>query len=62
MTPWVSGNLFHRLENGEAFFTRVFKCIAAARQESSAGKFQVEVQGPIVAQIHAFVHKAPPGT
>ena len=33
MTPWVSGNLFHLLENGEAFFPRVFECIAAARQE-----------------------------
>ena len=33
MTRWVSGNLFHLLENGEAFFPRVFECIAAARHE-----------------------------
>lgn len=33
MTRWVSGNLFNLLENGEAFFPRVFECIAAARQE-----------------------------
>ena len=33
MTPWVSGNLFHLLENGEAFFPRVFECIAAAKKE-----------------------------
>lgn len=33
MTPWVSGNLFHLLENGEEFFPRVFECIAAARHE-----------------------------
>jgi cardiolipin synthase len=33
MTRWVSGNLFHLLENGEAFFPRVFECIAAARTE-----------------------------
>ena len=33
MTRWVSGNSFHLLENGEAFFPRVFECIAAARQE-----------------------------
>ncbi|CAN5530109.1 cardiolipin synthase ClsB [soil metagenome] len=33
MTRWVSGNLFELLENGEAFFPRVFECIAAARHE-----------------------------
>ena len=33
MTRWVSGNSFHLLENGEAFFPRVFDCIAAARRE-----------------------------
>jgi cardiolipin synthase len=33
MTRWVSGNQFHLLENGEAFFPRVFECIAAARRE-----------------------------
>lgn len=33
MTRWVSGNSFGLLENGEAFFPRVFECIAAARQE-----------------------------
>ena len=33
MTPWVSSNLFHLLENGEEFFPRVFECIRAARHE-----------------------------
>lgn len=33
MTRWVSGNSFQLLENGEAFFPRVFECIAAARNE-----------------------------
>lgn len=33
MTRWVSGNQFSLLENGEAFFPRVFECIAAARHE-----------------------------
>lgn len=33
MTRWVSGNSFDLLENGEAFFPRVFECIAAARHE-----------------------------
>ena len=30
---WVSGNLVSLLENGEAFFPRVFECIAAAERE-----------------------------
>ena len=30
---WVPGNRFTLLENGEAYFPRVFECIAAARQE-----------------------------
>ncbi|MEO7160845.1 MAG: cardiolipin synthase ClsB [Polaromonas sp.] len=33
MTRWVSGNQFSLLENGEAFFPRVFESIAAARRE-----------------------------
>ena len=33
MTRWVSGNQFTLLENGEAYFARVFACIAAARRE-----------------------------
>jgi cardiolipin synthase len=33
MTTWVNGNLFHLLENGEAFFPRIFECIAAAQDE-----------------------------
>ena len=33
MTRWVSGNHFRLLENGEAFFPRVFECIAAASNE-----------------------------
>jgi cardiolipin synthase len=33
MTRWVSGNRFWLLENGEAFFPRVFDAIAAARRE-----------------------------
>lgn len=33
MTRWVSGNSFHLLENGEAFFPRVFESIAGARHE-----------------------------
>jgi cardiolipin synthase A/B len=33
MTPWVTGNQFSLLENGEAFFPRVFHCIASARRE-----------------------------
>jgi cardiolipin synthase A/B len=31
--PWSSGNKFTLLENGEAFFPRVFEVIAAARRE-----------------------------
>lgn len=30
---WVAGNLITLLENGEAFFPRVFECIAAAQSE-----------------------------
>lgn len=30
---WVEGNRFTLLENGEAFYPRVFECIAAARKE-----------------------------
>ena len=30
---WVAGNRFTLLENGEAFFPRVFECIAAAEHE-----------------------------
>ncbi|MDB5778197.1 MAG: phospholipase D/Transphosphatidylase [Polaromonas sp.] len=33
MTRWVGGNRFSLLENGEAFFPRVFDCIAGARHE-----------------------------
>ena len=33
MTRWISGNQFTLLENGEAYFPRVFACIAAARHE-----------------------------
>ncbi|MDI1274946.1 cardiolipin synthase ClsB [Polaromonas sp.] len=33
MSKWVAGNKFLLLENGEAFFPRVFECIAAAEQE-----------------------------
>ena len=33
MTRWVSGNQFWLLENGEAFFPRVFQTIASARRE-----------------------------
>lgn len=33
MKHWVPGNRFHLLENGEAFYPRVFEVIAAARQE-----------------------------
>ena len=33
MTRWVGGNRFHLLENGEAFFPRVFESIAGARHE-----------------------------
>ncbi len=31
--PWISGNTFTLLENGEAFFPRVFEAIAAAQRE-----------------------------
>ena len=30
---WIAGNDFKLLENGEAFFPRVFECIAAAQRE-----------------------------
>ena len=33
MSKWVTGNQFTLLENGEAFFPRVFDCIAAAQHE-----------------------------
>jgi cardiolipin synthase len=33
MTRWVGGNRFQLLENGEAFFPRVFESIAGARHE-----------------------------
>lgn len=33
MTRWTGGNQFTLLENGEAFFPRVFDCIAAARHD-----------------------------
>lgn len=32
-TRWISGNQVALLENGEAFFPRVFECIAAAQRE-----------------------------
>jgi cardiolipin synthase A/B len=33
MSKWTGGNQFSLLENGEAFFPRVFECIAAAERE-----------------------------
>jgi len=33
MSPWISGNQFRLLENGEEYFPRVFACIAAAERE-----------------------------
>ena len=33
MRKWITGNQFDLLENGEAFFPRVFECIAAAKHE-----------------------------
>ncbi len=33
MHRWIAGNQFNLLENGEAFFPRVFECIASAERE-----------------------------
>ena len=32
---WIDGNRFALLENGEAYFPRVFEAIAAARHETA---------------------------
>lgn len=57
MTRWVSGNRFHLLENGEAFFPRVFECIAAARQKVVLETF-ILFEDKVGLALHAALLKA----
>ena len=38
---WIDGNALELLENGEAFFPRVFEAIAGARHEVQIGRAHV---------------------
>ncbi len=52
MNPWVGGNRITLLENGEAFFPRVFECIAQARREVMVETF-ILFEDRVGLQLHA---------
>lgn len=54
---WVGGNRFHLLENGEAFFPRVFESIAAAQREVVLETF-IWFDDSIGRQLHAVLIEA----
>ena len=57
MTPWVSGNRFTLLINGEDFFPRVFDCIAAAEREVVVETF-ILFDDKVGQGLHAALLKA----
>jgi cardiolipin synthase len=57
MTRWISGNSLTLLENGEAFFPRVFECIAAARREVLLETF-ILFEDKVGKGLHAALLKA----
>ena len=52
MSEWVSGNRITLLENGEAFFPRVFECIAQAAREVVVETF-ILFEDRVGMQLHA---------
>ncbi len=52
MTDWVGGNRIRLLENGEAFFPRVFDCIRQARREVMVETF-ILFEDRVGLQLHA---------
>lgn len=57
MTRWVSGNRFWLLENGEAFFPRVFAAIESARREVLIETF-ILFEDKVGLALHAALLKA----
>lgn len=54
MNTWVGGNRIILLENGEAFFPRVFDCIAQARREVVVETF-ILFEDRVGLQLHAVL-------
>lgn len=54
---WISGNKFLLLENGEAFFPRVFEAISAAKREVLLETF-ILYEDKVGKQLHAALLKA----
>jgi cardiolipin synthase len=54
MNRWLSGNAFRLLENGEAFFPRVFECIAQAQREVVIETF-ILFEDKVGLQLHAVL-------
>jgi len=52
VTHWIGGNRFELLENGEAFFPRVFDCIACAQREVMLETF-ILFEDCVGLQLHA---------
>jgi cardiolipin synthase len=52
MTPWVGGNRIILLENGEAYFPRVFDCIAQAQSDVVLETF-ILFEDRVGMQLHA---------
>ncbi|MDB5931043.1 MAG: phospholipase D/Transphosphatidylase, partial [Polaromonas sp.] len=57
MSRWISGNRFALLENGEAFFPRVFASIASARREVVLETF-ILFEDKVGLALHAALLKA----
>ncbi len=57
MSKWTEGNKFTLLENGEAFFPRVFECIAAAEREVVLETF-ILFEDKVGKELHAALLKA----
>ncbi len=57
MTAWVGGNRITLLENGEAYFPRVFDCIAQARREVVLETF-ILFEDRVGLQLHAALVSA----
>ena len=57
MSKWVPGNRFELLENGEAFFPRVFECIASADHEVVLETF-ILFEDKVGMQLHAALLQA----
>lgn len=57
MTDWLTGNRITLLENGEAYFPRVFDCIAQAHQEVMVETF-ILFEDRVGLQLHAALMAA----